>query len=554
MYSSKENVNILTALLVKHGVRHAVVCPGSRNAPIAHNLNTCPDITCFSVVDERSAGFYALGLTLQSHRPVAICVTSGTALLNLAPAVAEAFYLRKPLIIISADRPLAWIDQQDGQTLPQPDALGRFVRKAVTLPEPMNDEQRWHTNRLINEALLEATRLGDAPVHINIPISEPLFDFSVEALPDERCISLCENVANTSAIDDILTTLCHAQRPMIVVGQTDGNLPVTKETTDKLNAVAVVLHEALATLHGQTLFDEALYHITDETDYQPDFIVYLGGSIVSKRLKAFLRRSAKAKTWIVNPRGELYDTFGNLQGIIECTTEKFIGQLARYPFIRQEKPFLQRWTKLLQSVAHQSAVYEPPYSQMAAVKAFEQRVERLSEKVHIHYANSTSVRLANIYARHFVHCNRGVNGIDGTLSTAAGSSLLTEEKVFCVTGDLSFFYDQNALWNQHLRGNFRIVLLNNGCGGIFRQLRGLEASPARDTFISACHGTTAEGICHSHRMVYLSATNMEQLHEGLDRLTAGKSERPMLLEVQTSIKEDENAFREYYKSFTRAAH
>lgn len=179
MYSSKENVNILTALLVKHGVRHAVVCPGSRNAPIAHNLNTCPDITCFSVVDERSAGFYALGLTLQSHRPVAICVTSGTALLNLAPAVAEAFYLRKPLIIISADRPLAWIDQQDGQTLPQPDALGRFVRKAVTLPEPMNDEQRWHTNRLINEALLEATRLGDAPVHINIPISEPLLDFSV---------------------------------------------------------------------------------------------------------------------------------------------------------------------------------------------------------------------------------------------------------------------------------------------------------------------------------------------------------------------------------------
>ena len=133
MYSNKENVNILTSLLVAHGIRHAVVCPGSRNAPIVHNLNDCPDIQCYPVTDERSAGFYALGMAQALEgQPVAVCVTSGTALLNLAPAVAEAYYQHRPLVIISADRPPQWIDQLDGQTLPQPDALGRFVQRAVS--------------------------------------------------------------------------------------------------------------------------------------------------------------------------------------------------------------------------------------------------------------------------------------------------------------------------------------------------------------------------------------------------------------------------------------
>ena len=136
MYSNKEQVNILTALLVAHGVRHAVVCPGSRNSPIVHNLNECPDIACYPVTDERSAGFYALGMSQARRQPVVVCVTSGTALLNLAPAVAEAYYQHIPIVVISADRPAAWIDQLDGQTMPQPDALGRFVRKAVSLPEP----------------------------------------------------------------------------------------------------------------------------------------------------------------------------------------------------------------------------------------------------------------------------------------------------------------------------------------------------------------------------------------------------------------------------------
>ena len=190
MYCNKENVNILTSLLLRHSVKHAVVCPGSRNAAIVHNLNETHQIECHPVTDERSAGFYALGLSLScDFQPVAVCVTSGTALLNLAPAVAEAHYRHIPLIIISADRPPQWIDQLDGQTLPQTDSLGRFVAKSVSLPEPATDEERWYCARMINEAMLETVKNGGCPVHINVPITEPLFQFDVAELPDVTPVS-----------------------------------------------------------------------------------------------------------------------------------------------------------------------------------------------------------------------------------------------------------------------------------------------------------------------------------------------------------------------------
>lgn len=219
MYSDKENVGILTALLVAHGVRHAVVCPGSRNAPIVHNLDTCPSIACYPVTDERSAGFYALGIALATGLPTVVCVTSGTALLDLAPAVAEAYYQHVPLVVVSADRPPQWIDQLDGQTLPQGDALGRFVRKTVTLPDVQHDvERHWYCNRLVNEALLAAVQEGGGPVHINVPLDKPLYNFTTPELPQERKITLLSPCAAVD-IAPMLQQLYAAKRPVIVIGQ-----------------------------------------------------------------------------------------------------------------------------------------------------------------------------------------------------------------------------------------------------------------------------------------------------------------------------------------------
>ena len=514
MYSSKENVNILTALLVAHSIKHAVVCPGSRNSPIVHNLNECPDITCYPVTDERSAGFYALGMSQALDKPVVVCVTSGTALLNLAPAVAEAYYQQIPLVVISADRPPQWIDQLDGQTLPQSDALGRFVKKAVSLPEPHTVEERWYCNRLVNEALI----IRHAPVHINVPISEPLFDYSVSELPTERKIELIAASASFITHNHIVHMFMQAKRPMLINGQ-----PMNPH------------------------LDEAVYLVGDDESYVPDFVLYTGGSIVSKRVKHFLRKAKE--TWAVNRMGEVNDTFQNLTHVIQGDGEIF-ADLIRYNPEQQPHPFVQRWEELLARVHQQSEAYEPAYSQMAAVKYFERRQESgdRSQEFHFHYANSTAIRLANIYAQHPVWCNRGVNGIDGSLSTAAGFSVVSEEKVFCVTGDLSFFYDSNALWNQNLKGNFRILLLNNGRGGIFNLLKGLEQSPARDKFVSAEHHTTAEGICQQNDVVYLSAHNMEEMQQGIDTLLNIESHRPVLLEVFTDASEDERVFKDYYHS------
>ena len=516
MYSDKENVNILTALLVAHGVRHAVVCPGSRNAPIVHNLNACPKISCYPVTDERSAGFYALGMAQALRQPVVVCVTSGTALLNLAPVVAEAFYQHQPLVVISADRPPQWIDQLDGQTLPQPDALGRFVKKAVSLPEPVDEEQHWYCNRLVNEALLACVHQGSGPVHINVPISEPLFDFSVKTLPQERKIKVVSAEVTTPTLSHVGRMFMMADRPMLICGQ-----PMNPG------------------------LDEAVALVEHDERYVPDFVLCIGGAIVSKRLKRFLRKAREV--WTVNATGEINDTFMNLTQVIQGDGE-VIADHVRFLLEDRPHPFVLMWEQLLKHVREHAETYAPSYSQMAAVKAFESLFTLHSSLFTLHYANSTAIRLANIYARHPVWCNRGVNGIEGSLSTAAGFSVVSEERVYCVIGDLSFFYDQNALWNQNLRGNLRILLLNNGKGGIFHMLPGLEQSPARDRFVAAGHHTSAEGICRQNNVTYLKAANMEEMQQGIDTLFNIESDRPVLLEVFTDPAEDARVLKDYYQT------
>ena len=549
MYSSKQNVNILTSLLVKHGVRYAVVCPGSRNSPIVHNLNECPEIECYGVTDERSAGFYALGMALTLCKPVAICVTSGTALLNVAPAVAEAFYQHVPLVVISADRPQQWIDQLDGQTLPQPDALGRFVKKAVSLPEVENDEQHWYCNRLINEALNELNHHGYGPVHINVPITEPLFDYTVAELPDERRIRLI----NARCDRYMLSIECSeqfvaAKKPMLVIGQMSMEQLLPAEIY-MISQCAVVINEALSLGKGGSHFNEVLYAVSEDPDFQPDFLLYVGDTLVSKRVKRWMRTLKDTKIWMVSEDGNIHDTTMNMYGVIEGRTADVIEDLVesiKTKSISSTSKYKARWDMALRKTAHIAMTYQPEYSQMAAVKCFEEKLGT-AINYYVHYGNSSSVRLASFYARHFVYCNRGVNGIDGSLSTAAGGSVVTDSKVFCALGDLSFFYDQNALWNQNLRGNLRVLLLNNQRGTIFTMLKGLDKSAALDKLVSASHNATAEGICMENNVHYLKATNMEELNDGLDTLINMESDRPVLLEVLTNAEEDVRIINDYYQ-------
>ena len=573
MYSSKPNVNTLTALLAEHGISHAVVCPGSRNAPLVHNLNECPTISCHPVTDERSAGFFALGLAQATDQPVVVCVTSGTALLNLAPAVAEAHYQHQSLIVVSADRPAAWIDQLDGQTLQQPGALSPWVECSVSLPEweesgkwneesgkwneesgKWNEEsgkwneEHWHCNRLVNEALMAATADHRPCVHINVPISEPLFAFTTPQLPDERVIRSYAPAADYDCLPQpLVDDLLAAQRPLIVFGQLSPRR-FHYEAVDQLFSRVIVLHEALAPMTSVSLFDEVLAKVSDdEQALLPDFILYVGDAVVSKRLKHFLRRAADARCWRISLTGQVEDTFQNLRGIVLGDTERTLQALSakmskqKWSHSHPRADYRRRWLHLLSEARQRTDSEVLPYGEAAAVRLFEQQLQQAGCGYEVHYANSSAVRLANRYAMgHPVWCNRGVNGIEGSLSTAAGFAAALHPSpstlVFCVIGDLSFFYDQNALWNQRLSPALRILLLNNGHGAIFDQLPGLEQSPVRDDLVAARHDTTAEGICRQNHVEYSRANDMAQLQDSLGWLMEESSAHARLLEVVTGEK------------------
>lgn len=550
MYSNKENVNILTDLLVRQGVRYVVVCPGSRNSPVVHNLAVCPSITCYPCTDERSAGFYALGICQYTDGPVVVCVTSGTALLNLLPSVAEARYQHQRLIVISADRPEQWIDQLDGQTIPQREALGCFVLKAVSLPEPQDEEAHWYCNRLVNEALLASFHQGGGPVQINVPITEPLYEYTVSKLPEERVVRSFSCGISEEGRDLVIHRFMKARRPMIVIGQDAPSVYQGLEMSLRvISDYAVLLDERLSIPDYNILhFDEVLARNRGE-QYQPDFLVFMGYTLVSKRLKSFLRKHPDLDVWRVSMEDTVYDTFKSLKGTVQTDPADFLEHLAGEIKNKGSEglPFHQTWKKALDIAERRAAEYEPAYSEMAVVKCFEEQIEDVDYDYQVQYGNSSAIRLANIFAGHHVWCNRGVNGIDGSLSTAAGMSLICKDKVFCILGDLSFFYDANALWNQNLKGNLRVILMNNGGGAIFNQFSGLHASPARERLVRADHHTTARGLCTQNDVGYFQAHSKEDMQAGIVQLLTRKTNRPMLLEVFTDSETDTKVLEDYFK-------
>lgn len=553
MYSDKENVNILTALLVQHGVRHIVVCPGSRNSALSHNFNEHPDIICHPATDERSAGFLALGIALQTrNQPVAVCVTSGSALLNILPAVAEADYQRYGIVVISADRPSQWIDQLDGQTLPQTGVLNTFVAKAVNLPEPHDDDERWYCNRLINEAFI-ALKRTNRPVHINIPISEPFFSFTTKELTEQRKVEYFD-WNDASAKDRVIEHIVNAKRPMMVFGQLHKDI-ITDELA-KIEQKLICLHEPLSADGLPNSMTDQMLSVLEEdcVEYIPDLVIYSGRHTVSKRLRHFLRKLPLDTSIImVDDDGELHDVSMNATMLVHGNTATVLSDIIGFYYNHEVLTISQyhnSWQQLMQRVSARHSQYTPSYSSMKAVRLFE---ELYGNEI-IHYANSMSVRLGAIYTKsQYRYCNRGVNGIEGSLSTAAGMSLAMQsesnpKKVFCVIGDLSFFYDENALWQQQLTSNLRILLLNNYEGGIFRNLKGLEQSPARNTLVAGSHEVSAEGICQQFGLTYRRVTTDQELKEGIEWLGNVESQRPVVLEVITDAQEDETIFKDYYRN------
>lgn len=553
VYSDKENINILTSLLVSYGVRHIVVCPGSRNAPLVHNFDVSPDITTHAVTDERSAAFFALGLRLRLRQPVAVCVTSGSALLNTMPGAAEATYQHEGIIIISADRPQAWIGQLDGQTMPQHGALGTFASPSVSLPEPHNDTERWLCRRLICEAMIANTCPPFPSVHINVPVSEPLFGFSTPCLPEIPPVGIAD-LDDQNGRETLRRILKGKRRLMVISGQTydDSAAGLLMD-----NASGCVFVAEWLSPYGRVRHIDEILRTTcaEELDnMRPDCIVYIGGHTVSKRLRHYMRSLDSRTMFItVSDDGMLHDVSQHTTLVVKATAGDFMRMICNGTICPDaDMDFVRRWHDMDNMAARRISASCPPYSQMLAIRRLEENID--NSKDIVCYANSLSVRAGMMYASAYRYCNRGLNGIEGTLSMAAGlaagakeegmtaGNMTAAQNVYCVIGDLSFFYDSNALWIQELAGNMRIMLINNQRGAIFGMLPGLDRSPAHKPLIAAGHNATAEGICSQYGMEYYRATDTLSLEEGIRLLTSGVHDRPVVLEVLTDADTDADAY------------
>lgn len=556
MYSSKKNVLETVALLKAKGIAEVVLSPGSRNTPLIQSFASDPFFHCHSVVDERSAGFFALGIINRIQKPVAVCCTSGTALLNYGPAVAEAFYQELPLVVLSADRAEAWIGQMDGQTLPQPGIFNTLVKRSVQLPEIRTDEERWQCNRLLNEALNAAT---NGPVHINIPISEPLFDFSVETLPEVRSFQVVPATIPGN-LNELATQYEQSAKTLILIGQLPARPDELTKLLEKfrLNRSEVVLMEHLGqyqTADSIGNFDALISTWDDETAaaFAPDLLITLGGHVVSKRVKKWLREHPAKNHWHIGQNG-LPDTYGQATHFIQTEPEAFFSAFLPLKEKRTEdlvSPWVLQWNLASRNLPEpeRSAL---PFSDITVTGAFMKAIGKGDvAKSALFTGNSSPVRNLQLYKRPQglpVFCNRGTSGIEGTLSAACGYAVGTDEPVYVLIGDLSFFYDLNSLTIHPFPKNLRILLINNGGGAIFKQLPGTKPSDILNTYVSASHDRKAKGFVEASGCRYMSASNDSELDKTLKQLRSLEGDSALLVEVFTEDAYNLEANRWYYES------
>lgn len=482
MISEKPVVQELVALMLAHGVTRAVLCPGSRNSPIVATLAAQEGVECRSVTDERSAGFVALGWAQQAQAPVAVVVTSGSAVLNVHPAVAEAFYRKTPLLVISADRPASWVGQNDGQTVPQPGVFNSLVRFSAQVPE----DDAWHANRLINEALLELRHRGGGPVHLNVPLTEPFFGMVDEPLPDVRVIERTE-ASRMSADEEeaLLEEAAALPRRLILLGQQHAPSPILARLAAEKQFAIVGEHIANAPFADCNRPD-TLIGATPDTDWSPDLLITYGGDIISKRMKRLLRSHPPKAHWHISADGEVVDTFCALTRVLEGEPDEFWDLLEAFAE-EGDNAYRSRWL---------AAPATLPEHEFSGMKFLGDLISHLPENSVLHLGNSSAVRYAQLYPLpagvQKVLCNRGVNGIEGSVSSAAGYALADPDTLhFLIIGDLSMFYDLNGLLAAKECDNLRILVLNNQEGGIFGTLPGMPDCP----HIRAPHGESIMTWC-----------------------------------------------------------
>lgn len=568
MYSSLGNVQVIVSLLKKYDISNIVISAGTRHTPLVHSVENDIFFNCYSIVDERSASFFALGLIQQIQKPVAICCTSGTAACNYVSAAHEAFYQQLPLLILTADRNPYYLNQQEEQMVPQQNLFRDVCKKTVTLPIVRDDKDFWYCARLVNEALLELEHRDAGPVHVNFPVEndypihQGIVRFDVKQLPDIKKIERLALKDDDSRWKEWADRL-RDKRVLVIYGQHAPLRLEQQKTIDdfsrKYNCVISVDHLSnLSCVKGLDTY-LLMETISKETMQAlcPDIVITMNGSSISKikdRLQSINNKNFIH--WHVSENGAVSDPFKCLPDIVECSPMIFFQRFAQFgDGCSEENSFYELWKEHLDKLAAKGSTLHFDID-FSSVYATQQLIKEMPKNSLFHIANSNSIRLASFFPLKnniSVYCNRGTNGIDGSMSSFIGQAYVSKKPSFLLIGDLSFFYDMNALWNRYVGNNIRILICNNSGGAIFHTYPGKSNIPTIDSHIAAEHTASVKEWAVSRGFSYLSARNKEEFEDALPHLMRVDSESPVILEVFTD-KETDNIQKKrlihYYREVT----
>ena len=563
-----------------------VISPGSRNVPLAIGFASNKKFKCYSIVDERSAAFFALGLSQKSKKPTILICTSGSALLNYYPAVAEAYYSEIPLIILSADRPEYKINIGDGQTINQSNVFEKNILYSNSLKQDcshateeiiksnlqkiVNDKADYSKIEKLqksiqknNEEIIEiAFNLSInkmQPVHLNVPMEEPLYEFNDSPSISVKVKKKTEKKPSLTDLDNFYKAINKASKIMILIGVSDGNI-LSKKSIQKINSCSsiIVMKE-----HTSNVFNESFISNIDRLigpielqsnsdslfdELSPEIVISLGGMIVSKKIKSFLRNYKPRKHFHIG-NNISKDSFYSGVEHINTTANKFFENI---DLNKSDSKYFEKWNQLDCSKLDLHNRYMKVIN-FSDLKVFEILTNWIPKKYNIQVANSTPIRyfqLFDLKNKNMMFANRGTSGIDGSTSTAIGSSVQNDSPVLLVTGDLSFFYDVNALWNNHIPKNFRIIIINNSGGGIFKILPGFKENNLFSEFIETQHNLSARLIAKMFNFNYTRVSTKFGLNLYL-RTFFKNSKKPKILEIKTSSVKSTKILKEYFRYLSK---
>ncbi|MCJ8291537.1 MAG: 2-succinyl-5-enolpyruvyl-6-hydroxy-3-cyclohexene-1-carboxylic-acid synthase [Crocinitomicaceae bacterium] len=552
--TDKEHITTFIHACIRNGMTHVVCSPGSRNASIIIAIDEHPALETIVVHDERSAAFYALGMAQELKSPVGLVCTSGSAMLNYYPAVAEAFYQCIPIVVMSADRPSEWVNHGDGQTIVQEGAYTNHIRYEASISKELDEAE---IKSEVNRAFEAGLKSWKGPIHFNLPLEEPLYgkreiDWNKEEVIENRS----ERFTLESSVKAELREIWeNSPRKMILIGQHDKDLALQNGLFELCNDNSIaVLVESTSNLKHQRwvhCIDRTLSGISDDEieRFQPDLLITFGGAIISKRIKLFLRKAPVKSHWKIGHDFPEMNTYRKLTHSIELGPAEFVHELLSMDLAQNASNFGSTWKQ--RDFLNQEklpAFFETiPYSDMSV---FETVLDYIPENAYLHMANSSVVRYCQLYdpipsLRYFA--NRGTSGIDGSTSTACGVAL--SSPTVCnvlLTGDVSFFYDSNAFWNNQLPSNLRVFLINNGGGGIFRIIPGPRESDQLERYFEAQHDRKAEFICKAHDVNYMSASSLSEIESQMADFFE-ESDRPKLMEIFTPRELNGEVLAQYFE-------